>query len=116
ETVIRRDFGGTIWDELRVFYHALALAAMTPAGRDEGTPGTLEVLGERLARWAASSPHLFRLQHLIVLAEIARIGARDGDAIRLYELALEAATAAGYPREEGLAGERFARFRQTRGE
>src|SRR5262249_61733454 len=28
ETVIRRDFGGTIWDELRVFYHALALAAM----------------------------------------------------------------------------------------
>src|SRR2546427_9317701 len=120
-----------MWDELRVFYHAPALAAPTPAAPDPArnpppeaapenppeNPGIerLEVLNARLARWARSSPDLFHRQHLIVSAEIARLRAQDTEAVALYEQAIGAAVTAACPRERALASERDARFRDGRG-
>src|SRR2546422_1462679 len=51
EAVIKNDFTGTIWDELRVFYHALVLAALhADAVQEERAlaEATLEALGARL--------------------------------------------------------------------
>jgi predicted ATPase/transcriptional regulator with GAF, ATPase, and Fis domain len=112
ERVIR-DYTGTIWDELRVFYHALALAAVHPdlapaerrAAEDE-----LEALSARLGAWAESSTHNFGAQHLVVRAEIARVGGLDGEAERLYQAAVEAAEGRDCPRERALANELAARF------
>jgi predicted ATPase/GAF domain-containing protein len=116
EAVIRRDFDGTIWDALRVYYHALALAALTREGAEASELSTLASLNARLARWAQSSPHLFQRQYLIVSAELARLRGQNSDAVTLYEHAIEAAAVVACPRERALAAELYARFRQGRGE
>ncbi len=117
EMVIQRDFTGTIWDELRVFYHALSLAALHPgAAKDEPqeSVGHLEALQARLRRWAENSPHNFQPQALIVSAEIARVQGRDMEAMRLYEAAIAAATTYRRLREEALANELYAKFLRDR--
>jgi Nif-specific regulatory protein len=116
EAVIRRDFDGTIWDALRVYYHALALATLTQGAADASELSTLAALNARLARWAQSSPHLFQRQYLIISAELARLRGQNSDAATLYEHALEAAAVVACPRERALAGELYARFRQGLGE
>src|SRR5262249_22645992 len=115
-TVIRRDFGGTIWDEIRVFYHAIALAALAPDTPDAVRLREVEALNARLARWARAAPDLFRRQHLIVSAEEARLRGQEAEAIALYEQAVGAALTAACPRERALASEVYARFRRGRGE
>ena len=86
EMVIQTDFTGTIWDELRVFYHALSLAALQRGTAGEAPPESmesLEALLARLGRWAENSPQNFQPQALIVSAEIARVQGRDMEAMRL---------------------------------
>jgi len=108
---MRNDFSGTIWDALRTFYQALTLSALyaaaTPEERQETTV-QLEVLHERLQRWAENAPQNFQAQHVLVAAEIARIHSRNADAIALYETASAAATTHERLRERALAHELYA--------
>jgi len=119
EAIIRQDFSGTIWDEIRTFYHALTLSALhtdaTPEERQRIT-GQLESLSRRLQRWAENAPQNFQAQHLMVSAEIARLHKRSGDALGLYEAAIEAATTHERRRERALANELYARFWLERGQ
>ncbi|HKW92541.1 MAG TPA: sigma 54-interacting transcriptional regulator [Methylomirabilota bacterium] len=118
EAVIRRDFAGTIWDELRAFYHALTLAARhaeASLGERRDIEAQLEGLGVRLRRWAENSPRNFEPQALIVSAEIARIHGRGSEAMSLYEAAIDAATQAERLRERALANELYAAFWLERG-
>ncbi len=119
EAVIKQDFTGTIWDELRVFYHALVLAALhagaTPRER-ELLEVTLEALAARLKKWAENSPNNFEAQHLVVRAEIARIRGDVAEATALYETAADAARTSKRLREEALADELYAKFWRGRGQ
>jgi PAS domain S-box-containing protein len=111
------DFPGTIWDELTTFYHALALAAVYDELEGDERVAVRARLGAcmaRLEKWAQSSPHLFRAQHAIVSAEIARLDGGLGAAITLYEHALHVSAELGCAREAGLANELCARFWQGR--
>ena len=112
-----RDYTGTIWDELRVFYHAVALAGLDLAPDSEAfaqRPAALAELEQRLAWWAENAPANFRAQHRIVAAERARVEGRDLDAVALYEEAIAAGAAQACPREAALANELCARFWQRR--
>ena len=118
ERVIR-DYTGTIWDELRVFYHALALAALYSKATAEErweAEALLDTLNARLAWWAESCPHNFQAQHLMVSAEIARVQGRDVEAIAFYGAAIDAAANQECPRERALANELCARFWLDRGQ
>jgi Nif-specific regulatory protein len=112
ERVIK-DFSGTIWDEIRVYYHALTLAALhataTPAERSE-IEKNLDAWNARLKKWAENSPYNFRAQHLIVSAEIARLRAQALEAMSLYEAAIAASAEQECPRERALANELCAKF------
>src|SRR5439155_6121842 len=116
--IIRNDFSGTIWDALRTFYQALTLVALyaeaTPAERQE-TTSQLEILRQRLQRWAENSPQNFQAQHVMVAAEIARVHGHSADAMALYEAAIAAATTHERRRERALANELYARFWLERG-
>ncbi|HSB71082.1 MAG TPA: sigma 54-interacting transcriptional regulator [Candidatus Methylomirabilis sp.] len=118
ERVIMTDFTGTIWDELRVFYHALARLALSPGatGARGEILAELDALNARLRRWAENSPHNFQPQHLVVSAEMARVQGKDIEAMGLYEAAIEAATTFRRPRERALANELYAKFLRDRGE
>jgi predicted ATPase len=119
ESVIRTDFTGTIWDELRVFYHALTLAARpseTSAKMSGEAAAALSALVARLGRWAENSPANFQAQHLIVSAELARGQGKETEAVALYEAAIAAATRSERARERALAGELYARFWRERGQ
>jgi transcriptional regulator with GAF, ATPase, and Fis domain len=114
-----RDYTGTIWDELRVFYHAVALAApdLAPDGRAQAERlATLAELERRLAWWAENAPANFRAQHRLVAAELARVEGRDLEAAALYEEAISAGAEQACPRETALANELCARFWQRRGQ
>ena len=119
EAIIRQDFSGTIWDELRTFYQALILSARYADATSEerqGTAGQLATLHRRLRWWAENSPQNFQAQHLMVSAEIARIDGRSADATTLYEAAITAATTYERARERALANELYARFWLERGQ
>jgi transcriptional regulator with GAF, ATPase, and Fis domain len=119
DAIIRQDFTGTIWDEIRTFYHALTLAALyaeTTSEEQQETAGQLEALQRRLQWWAENAPNNFQAQHLIVSAELARVHRRSPDAVALYEAAIEAATTHERPRERALAHELYARFWLERGQ
>jgi predicted ATPase/transcriptional regulator with GAF, ATPase, and Fis domain/tRNA A-37 threonylcarbamoyl transferase component Bud32 len=119
EAIIQQDFSGTIWDELRTFYHALVLSARyadaTPEERQE-TARQLATLHRRLQWWGENSPQNFQAQHLMVTAEIARIHGRSADAMPLYEAAIAAATTYERAKERALANELYARFWLERGQ
>jgi formate hydrogenlyase transcriptional activator len=119
EAIIRQDFSGTIWDELRTFYQALILSAGYADATSEerqGTAGQLATLHRRLRWWAENSPQNFQAQHLMVSAEIARIHGRSADATTLYEAAITAATTYERASERALANELYARFWLERGQ
>lgn len=118
EAVIQ-DYGGTIWDELTVFYHALALAALhreTSNSDRAGVEAVLDHLNSRLAAWAQDSPANFRAQHLLISAEISRIRGHDGEAMALYEEAIQAGALQTCPHDRGLTQERYADFWRHRGQ
>jgi len=75
-----------------------------PAG-GETARAEVERCRRRLALWADQNPLTFRNKLALVDAETARL---DGDAVRamkLYDEAAAAATAAGFPHEQALAHE-----------
>ncbi len=113
-----REYAGTIWDELTVYYSALTLAALTSSGGtlDPDAAAKLNDFAARMAVWADNSPANFRAQHLILLSEIARTEGSDAKTIELYQAAIEAAAGSPCPREAALANEAYARFWLSRGQ
>ncbi|MDQ2869675.1 MAG: sigma 54-interacting transcriptional regulator, partial [Acidobacteriota bacterium] len=112
------DYTGTIWDQLRVFYHALSVCARLDEGGLE--PGSemearLDRWKGRMAWWAENCPENFEAQHRIVAAEIARARGRTDEAIAGFEAALEAGARQECPRESALAAELYGRFWLRRG-
>jgi PAS domain S-box-containing protein len=113
-----RDYAGTLWDELRVYYHALTLCALFPeSSPEEREPWRtmLTTMETRLKLWADNCPHNYLAQQLMLSAEIARIEAREADAMALYEAAIAAGEKQECPRELALANELCAKFCFSRG-
>jgi predicted ATPase/signal transduction histidine kinase len=95
------------------FFSALTLAArferMTP---EEQGPALESVRRshQQLAEWAGFCPENFRAPERLAFAELARITDREGEALRAYEEALQAARDHGFPQHVALACELAARF------
>src|SRR5882724_8559214 len=66
--------------------------------------------GEQLREWADNYPPTFGDKYALVSAEIARLEARDADAMRLYEQAIQSAREHGFVQNEGIAHELAAGF------
>jgi transcriptional regulator with GAF, ATPase, and Fis domain len=109
-----RDYHGTIWDQLCVFHRAIALAATALALPDQDRGSVLHQLRElegRLAHWAKHCPENFCAQHLIVAAELARIGGTPAaDVAAMYEEAIAESATSECPRERAIANELCSRF------
>jgi hypothetical protein len=115
---VLRDYTGTIWDAVTVFYHALLLTAQERSGTLELSADVwakLDTLSARLRHWADNAPENFRAQSLIVSAEIARVHGSDAEALDLFGSALDVAARQECPRELALANELLARFWNQRG-
>jgi PAS domain S-box-containing protein len=100
------------------FYGALAVAALFDKGSTVEQGVWRELLAthrEQLREWADTYPPTFRDKHALVSAEIARLEGRDGDAMRLYEEAIQSAHTQGFVQNEGLAQEVAAQFYAARG-
>ncbi len=100
------------------FYGALARAAHCDMISAEARLQQLEVLAahhQQLALWAHNCPETFANRAALVGAEIARLEARELDAERLYEEAIQLARKHGFIQNEGLGNELAARFYATRG-
>ncbi len=111
-------FASSIWPALFAFRHALALCAWLPGAPEmERAPAQvkLDALEARLRRWAGSAPENFAHMHALVVAEIARVGDRAGEAVELYEKAIGLAEKQPSPRHRALANELFGRFWLGRG-
>jgi PAS domain S-box-containing protein len=94
-------------------YAALTVAALFETATADDRQVWLELLGahrEQLREWAENYPPTFADKHTLVLAEIARLERRDGDALRLYEEAIHFARDNGFVQNEGLAHELAARY------
>jgi len=101
-----------------VFYSALSHAAScATAPADERQPHVdgLAAHHRQLQLWATNCPDNFENRAALVGAEIARIEARDVDAMRLYEQAIRSARANGFIHNEALANELASRFYAARG-
>ncbi|MGB0388469.1 MAG: adenylate/guanylate cyclase domain-containing protein [Ardenticatenaceae bacterium] len=101
------------------FYHSLILAAIyptaTPPAQQEYSK-TLNANLEKLHKFAIhDSPENFLHKSCLVGAEIARLGRRDEEAMRLYDYAITSAKKNGFIHHEALANELFAKFWLARG-
>jgi predicted ATPase/transcriptional regulator with GAF, ATPase, and Fis domain len=117
---VLRDYTGTIWDAITVFYQALLLTGQAGlrSGALDQSPDVwakLDTLSARLRNWADNAPENFRAQSLIVSAEIARVRGSDAEALDLFGSALDVAAGQECPRELALANEFLARFWNQRG-
>ncbi len=100
------------------FYSALALAAdvaTTPAVPRGMAVARITEHREWLQAWAQNAPETFSSAATLVGAELARIESRPLDAMRLYELAIQAARAHGRIQHEAIAHELAAEFYFARG-
>ena len=100
------------------YYTALTVAALCEEASAEEQASWRELLSahrEQLREWAESYPPTFADKHALVSAEIARIEGRDGDAMHLYEHAIQSARENGFVQNEGVAHELAARFYAARG-
>jgi predicted ATPase/transcriptional regulator with GAF, ATPase, and Fis domain len=112
---VLRDYTGTIWDAITVFYQALVLVAQADTLSATSkipleTEEQLKSLNARLRHWADNAPENFRAQSLIVSGEMARVGGNAAEAVGFYSAALEAAVRQECPREHALAAELYGRF------
>ena len=96
-----------------VTYNALILARCDPRAREDGRTAWRQELGEALGRlkhWEHACADNFRHLRALVEAEIARVDARQWEALRLYGEAIDAARRQGVVHMEALANELAARF------
>jgi predicted ATPase/signal transduction histidine kinase/GAF domain-containing protein len=100
------------------YYTALTVAALYENDSAEEQAERRDLMAphlEQLREWAENYPPTFADKHALVSAEVARLEARDADAMRLYELAIQSARDNGFVQNEGLAHEVAARFYAARG-
>jgi len=100
------------------YYAALTLAAMHDTGAAGERPGwraQLATHADQLRVWAEHCAPTFADKYALVAAEAARLDGRDGDAMRLYEHAIELAHDNGFAHYQGVAHETAARFYLARG-
>jgi predicted ATPase/signal transduction histidine kinase len=100
------------------FYAALARAARCDTCAVEERSEHLQALAvhhQRLMVWAHHCPATFTSRAALASAEIARLEARELDAMRLYEEAIRSAREHGFVQNEGLGNELAARFYASRG-
>jgi PAS domain S-box-containing protein len=100
------------------YYSALTRAALSDSATPEDRDENLKLLAEhhkQLETWAENCPENFENRAALVNAEIARIGGRDLDAMRLYDQAIRSAVTNGFVQNEALANEIAARFYAARG-
>jgi len=112
-------FVGSIWPAMFAFRRLLSLCAWlpdAPPGDQSDAEATLDALEARLRRWADSAPDNFRHLHLLASAEIAAARQRPGDAMTLYEAALESVASQTSPRHRALINELYGRFWLERGQ
>ncbi|MFN7975126.1 MAG: AAA family ATPase [Acidobacteriota bacterium] len=98
-------------------YRALSILGLCDATA-EGVGAAVDAVQSNLAQlrtWQRFSPgnHAHRVH--LVEAEIARVEGRRGDALDLYDRAIEAARQGQFVHEEALASELAARFHAARG-
>jgi len=102
----------------RELYSGLAHAAVCGSlSSDDGRQHFEAMVAHhrRLELWAQHCPENFENRAALVAAEIARVEARDYDAIRHYERAIRSARESGFVHSEALALEIAARFYVARG-
>jgi predicted ATPase/anti-anti-sigma regulatory factor len=95
------------------FYTCLTLAALaSEAAPPEKERLKIELAGHaaKIEALAAHGPDNYAHKHLLVQAEIARIGGDEVRAMRLYDEAIAAAEESGFLRTEALANELCAKF------
>ncbi|WP_243751510.1 ATP-binding protein [Paraburkholderia sp. BL10I2N1] len=95
------------------FYGGLARAGAFDSATAGSRKGHFEALADhhrQLAIWAENCPENFEDRAALVGAELARIGGRDLDAMRLYEQAIRCAQANGFVHNEAVANELAGRF------
>ena len=95
------------------YYAALTVSALYETGSADDQQAWRELLEahrEQLREWAENNPPTFGDKHTLVLAEIARLEKRDGDALRLYEEAIHSARDNGFVQNEGVAHELAAQY------
>jgi predicted ATPase/signal transduction histidine kinase/ActR/RegA family two-component response regulator len=99
-------------------YLALTVAACYENATPDQQAKWRELLTEHLGqlrRWADNNPSTFGDKHALVSAEMARLDDRYGDAMSLYEQAIQSARENGLAQDEGIAHELAARFYAARG-
>jgi PAS domain S-box-containing protein len=95
------------------YYAALTVSALyetASADDEQAWRELLEAHREQLREWAENNPPTFGDKYTLVLAEIARLEKRDGDALRLYEEAIHSARDNGFVQNEGVAHELAAQY------
>ncbi len=100
------------------FFHALTLTALYPQASGEEQSGFKQIFAEVLGKleyWAENCAGNFNDRLLLLRAELARIDAREMEAMRLYDQALQAARKSGFVHHEALASELASRFYRSRG-
>jgi PAS domain S-box-containing protein len=98
------------------FYSALSHAAVFDgADSKESHFAALSADHRQLQIWARQCPANFESRAALVGAEMARVEGRDGDAVRLYELAIRSARDNGFVHYEAIAYERASAFLRVRG-
>jgi PAS domain S-box-containing protein len=111
-------FVGSIWPAMFAFRYTLALCAWfaeAPAAERPAAAAKLDSLLARLARWAESAPENFGHLHLVAAAEVARVRQHPGEAMTLYDAALDAVAGQESPRHRALINELYGRFWLERG-
>jgi PAS domain S-box-containing protein len=100
------------------FYSGLTHAALCgPLSSAEGREHLEAMVAHhrQLETWARHCPENFENRAALIAAEIARVGERDSEAMRLYEHAIRSARESGFIHSEALAMEIASRFYADRG-
>jgi PAS domain S-box-containing protein len=100
------------------YYTALVIAAVYETAIPDRQAEWLEMLRtslNQLRTWTESCPSTFFDKQALIAAELARIEARDLEAMGLYEEAIRSARENGFVQNEGIANELAARFYLKRG-
>ncbi|MDR5760831.1 AAA family ATPase [Caballeronia sp. LZ035] len=100
------------------FIHALTLTALHPAAspaQQRAYRRTLDTKLDKFELWTRNCPENFRNREALVMAEIARIEGRSGEAMNLYEEAIRSSREHGFVQNQALANELAARFYAERG-
>ncbi len=91
-----------------LFFRALTFSTLLPDASEEDRQvfrSSFEEIRAKMERWGEACEENFRHKALILAAEAARLDQRPLEALRLYDLAIEAARRRGFVKDRALANE-----------